>query len=160
MFRAGILVVSLACAVAAQAGSPRLESINPTGGQRGTELEVTFGGQRLEETAEIFAYEPGIQILKINSVTNKLVRAQLKIAPDCQLGEHHLRLRTASGLTDLMTFSVGAFPTINEQEPNNNPSKAQKIALNTTIEGVITSEETDVFSFEAQKDVRIPTAPL
>src|SRR5437868_3494605 len=148
MFRAGILVVLLACALAAQAGSPRLESISPTGGQRGTELEVTFGGQRVEETAEIFCYEAGIQILKINSVTNKLVRAQLKIAADCQLGEHHLRLRTASGLTDLMTFSVGAFPIINEQEPNNNAAKAQKIALNTTIEGVITSEDTDVFSFE------------
>lgn len=154
MIRAGILAV-FACALTAQAGSPRLESITPTGGQRGSELEVTFGGQRLEETAEIYSYEPGIQILKINSVTNKLVSAQLKIAPDCQLGEHHLRLRTASGLSDLMTFSVGAFPTLKEQEPNNNSSKAQKINLNTTVEGVITSEDSDVFSLEAQKGSRI-----
>src|SRR5258708_22325263 len=155
MSRAGIVAVSLACVLAAQAGSPRLESITPTGGQRGTELEVTLGGERLEEAVEIFSYEPGVQILKINSVTNKLVHAQLKIAPDCQLGEHHLRLRTAGGLSDLMTFSVGPFPTINEQEPNNNASNAQKIGLNTTIEGVITSEDTDVFSFETQKDVRV-----
>lgn len=155
MLRVGILAGIMSCAVLAQAGSPRLESITPTGGQRGTELEVTFGGQRLQDTAEIFSYEPGIQILKLNEVTNKLVKAQVKIAADCELGEHHLRLRTASGLTDLMTFSVGPFPVVPEQEPNNGAAKAQKISLNSTVTGVITGEDTDAFSFEAQQGQRI-----
>src|SRR5258706_2846825 len=112
MSRAGIVAVSLACVLAAQAGSPRLESITPTGGQRGTELEVIFGGERLEEAGEIFFYEPRVQILKINSVTNKIGHAQLKIAPDCQLGEHHFRLCNARRLSQLINLSVRPVPTI------------------------------------------------
>src|SRR5258706_14712030 len=104
MCRAGIVAVSLACVLAARAGSPRLESITPTGGQRGTELEVTFGGERLEEAAGIFSYQAGGPILKINSVTNKMVHAQLKNAPYWQLGEHHLRLRNPRRLSASMRF--------------------------------------------------------
>jgi len=72
-----------------QATSPELKGIIPTGAQRGTELEVSFIGDRLQDAEEILCYEPGIQILSLGLVTNKLVKGQMKIAPDCSLGEHH-----------------------------------------------------------------------
>src|SRR5882724_12651504 len=80
---------------AAYATAPHIESLVPAGGQRGTELEATFSGERLQDAQEIFCYEPGIQVLKLNAVTNKTVTAQLKITTDCALGEHHLHLRTS-----------------------------------------------------------------
>src|SRR5689334_21683112 len=52
------------------ATSPHLSAINPTGAQRATELEVSFNGDRLQDTAEIICYEPGIQVLKLNLITN------------------------------------------------------------------------------------------
>src|SRR3989441_10678337 len=82
-------LISLILISTAHATSPHLTSIIPTGAQRGTELEVTFSGERLQDTEEIFCYEPGIQVLKLNSLTNKTVKAQVKVAPDCKLGEHH-----------------------------------------------------------------------
>src|SRR5215467_3270972 len=111
---------------AAFATSPHVESLTPAGGQRGTELEATFAGERLQDAQEIFCYEPGIQVLKLNLVTNKTVTAQLKISSDCALGEHHLRIRTATGLSDLMTFFVGSSPEATEKEPNNDAAHAQK----------------------------------
>ena len=139
---------------AAFATSPHVESLTPAGGQRGTELEATFTGERLQDAQEIFCYEPGIQVLKLNLATNKTVTAQLKIASDCALGEHHLRLRSATGLSELFTFFVGSLPESAEKEPNNDPEHAQKVDFNSTINGVVNNEDVDFFSVEAKKGQR------
>jgi hypothetical protein len=139
----------------ALATAPQLSSITPTGGQRGTELEVSFNGDRLQDTEEIICYEPGIQILKLNSVTNKVVKAQVKLASDSRLGEYHLRLRSTTGLSELRTFFIGPFPVVTEAEPNNYPTNAQPVALNTTIAGVIASEDVDRFKVDAKKGQRL-----
>jgi hypothetical protein len=148
----GILVFSAASVLAVD---PRVASITPAGSQRGTNVELTLRGDRLQDAAELIAYEPGIEITKLSSVTNKMLKAEAKIAPDCPLGEHHFRLRTASGLSELRTFFVGAFPVVSEVEPNNTPAQAQKIALNTTVAGVITSEDVDCFAVNAKKGERL-----
>ncbi len=135
----------------ASATSPQLRDISPTGGQRGSELEATFSGERLADCEQVICYEPGIQVLKLNLVTNNVVKAQLKIASGCRLGEHHFRLRAKSGFSELRTFLVGPFPAIEEAEPNDEPAKAQKIALNTTVSGVIRSEDVDCFAVELKK---------
>src|SRR5215468_5750995 len=135
--RNSFLLLNFILVQSAFAASPHLDSLTPAGGQRGTELEATFAGDRLQDSQEIFSYEPGIQILKLNLVTNKTVTAQIKIAPDCSLGEHHLRIRTATGLSDLMTFFVGSSPEATEKEPNNDPAHAQKIDFNSTVNGIV-----------------------
>ena len=145
-----LFVAASACAVA-----PHLASITPTGGQRGKELELSLHGDRLQDAVEIIAYEPGLEIRRLNFVTNKLVKAAVKLSPECSLGEHHLRLRTASGLSELRTFFVGAFPVVAEKEPNNTPAQAQKIAINTTVAGIITSEDVDCFAVELKKGTRL-----
>jgi len=154
----GILSLALAfvgSTLSAHAFAPNLSSINPTCAQLGKELEVSFDGDRLGDTVEIIPYEPGLKILKLNSVTNKSVKAQIKVEPDCRLGEHHLRLRTESGISELRTFFVGAFPIVNETEPNNEFDKAQKIDQNTTITGVIANEDLDCFAVEMKKGQRL-----
>ena len=140
---------------AALASSPHLASVTPTGGQRGTKVELTFHGERLQDTQEVILYEPGLEVSRLSLVTNKLVKAALSIAPTCSLGEHHLRLRTASGLSELRTFFVGPFPVVVEKEPNNLPGKAQAVALNTTVAGVITSEDVDCFAVVVKQGERL-----
>ncbi|MGO8926375.1 MAG: PPC domain-containing protein [Limisphaerales bacterium] len=149
------LGVLLCAAVEAWAVAPHLASVLPTGGQRGTQVELSFHGDRLQDTEEIVSYEPGLEILKLGPVTNHIVKAQVKIAPDCNLGEHHLRVRTATGLSELRTFFVGPYRVIAEKEPNNDPAAAQPIALNTTVTGVITSEDVDCFAVEVRQGDRL-----
>jgi hypothetical protein len=135
--------------------APHLVSVLPTGGQRGTQIEVSFYGDRLQDAEEIIWYEPGLEVLKLNLVTNSIVRAQVRLAPDCRLGEHHLRIRTATGLSELRTFFVGQYPVVAEIEPNDALTNAQKVALNTTVTGVITSEDVDCFAVEARQGDRL-----
>jgi len=136
------------------ATAPRLDSVLPTGGQRGTEVELKLSGSRLDDAEQLFFYEPGIETVKLE-FTNDIVVARLKIAADCPLGEHHLRLRTRGGLSELSTFCVGPFPIVKETEPNNEPQQAQRIDLNTTVEGVIPSEDVDCFAIQAKEGERI-----
>lgn len=150
-----VLLLLLSSSSSSLATAPNLSSISPSIGQLGKEIEVSFDGDRLGDTVEIIPYEPGIKILKLNSVTNKTVKAQLKIEPDCRLGEHHLRLRTESGISELRTFFVGAFPVANETEPNNDLDKAQKLDLNTTVTGVIANEDMDCFAVDMKKGQRL-----
>src|SRR5437016_1385469 len=149
------LLAALLCAPCARASSPALSSITPRGGQRGTEMVMDFNGARLTDAKEVFLYYPGITVTKLQVVNDALVKATIKIAPDCRLGEHAMRLRTASGITELMTFYVGALPQIAEKEPNNEFTAPQKIPLNVTVTGVVDAEDVDYFSFEAKKGQRV-----
>ena len=101
--------------------APHLANIAPAGGQRGSEVEIAFEGERLQDAEEILSYEPGVEVVKLLSVSNKIVRAQVKLLQDSPLGEHHLRLRTTTGLSDIRTFFVGPFPVVEEVEPNKHP---------------------------------------
>ncbi|MEA2707931.1 MAG: hypothetical protein QOF78_532, partial [Phycisphaerales bacterium] len=157
-WRTGIVSwVVMICAVAsaARAASPALSTVLPRGGQRGTEISIILAGDRLADAQELFFYKPGITVKKLELVDPKQVKIQLAIAPDAPIGEHPLRLRTATGVSELRTFWVGALPVVAEAEPNSDFDKPQKIKLNSTVEGVIKTEDVDYFSVDVKKGQRI-----
>jgi hypothetical protein len=137
------------------ASSPSLGSISPRGGQRGTELAVFFNGARLSDAQEILFYSPGVSVAKLEVVNDSQVKATLLIAPDCALGEHAMRVRTSSGISELRTFYVGALPTVEEKEPNSEFAAPQAIDLNVTVTGVAENEDVDYFVFEAKQGQRV-----
>ena len=155
------LATAVACLAAffgassALAVAPNFTAIAPAGGQRGTSVEVTLRGDRLADAQDVFFYTPGITLEKISDAQEKAVKVVFLIAADCRLGEHALRIRTASGISALRLFYVGPFPSVEEKEPNNEAAKAQPVALNSTVQGTIGSEDVDVFSVEVKKDQRL-----
>jgi pre-peptidase len=155
----------LASASLAQAGTPQLGRVIPRGAQRGTDLELRFYGRRLDGPLEVLLYDPGIRVTSIRAIPRKnkkgqpqevrQVRAKISIAPDARLGEHRLRLRTSSGITELRTFWIGALPEKGEKEPNGNLAQAQEVPLDVTLAGRIRREDTDWFTFQGRKGERI-----
>ena len=137
------------------AASPVLSNIMPRGGQRGTEVEVLFNGQRFEDAQELMIYEPGIEVAEFAVVSATQVKAKLKLAADCSLGTKHIRVRSATGVSDLRTFRVGALPTVAEKEPNSDFKVPQVVANNVTVQGVIENEDVDYFVIEAKQGERI-----
>jgi len=137
--------------------SPELRNTSPLGGQRGSETEITFHGERLADAREILFYSPGIEVLTMEVPTNQsqVVKARVKIAADCPLGEHALRLRCASGFSDLRTFWVGPFPTVADKGPNSDFGQPQALPLNCTVEGVVRSEEVHYYKVDLQKGQRL-----
>lgn len=144
------LSILLASQGSSVAVSPRLTNIHPAGGQRGTEIAVVFSGQRLGDTREVVFYHDGLAASKLEAGTNQ-VKVTLTIAPDCRMGEHQIRLRTATGISDVRTFWVGALTNLAEIEPNSDRAKAQRVPLNCTVHGAIGSEDLDYFIVAAEK---------
>ncbi|MEQ2008612.1 MAG: PPC domain-containing protein [Limisphaerales bacterium] len=145
------LALLVASVLTAGAVAPSLQNATPNGVQRGTEAEIKFNGSRLADAEEILFYEPGMKVLELKEIKDGYVLARVKIEADCPLGEHKIRVRTKSGISDLRTVTVGPFPQVEEKEPNTTPDKAQKISLNTTVLGTTSNEDVDYYLVEAKK---------
>jgi hypothetical protein len=136
----------------------------PRGGGRGATVEVTFHGTSLENPKEILFYQPGIQATDFVALPKpgEGFRVKFHIAPNCALGEHVLRVRTASALSDAVTFWVSRFPTEYEFEDkigqNDSIEKAKPIPMNVTVEGQILpgqEMDRDFYRVEARAGQRI-----
>ena len=149
--------VMLGAAFSAEAASPVLQQLLPQGGQRGTEVTVLVSGQRLGDGPyQVLLYSTGIEVQSVQLAEDKKkVTCQLKLLDDCRLGPHALRLRTASGLSNLVTFHVSNLKEISEAEPNNTSEKPQEIATNVVVNGGISSGDIDVFAVDLVEGERL-----
>jgi len=148
---AGLALWTCVC----QAASPEIDRFAPRGGRRGTEVDVVFSGQRLGDARGLLFYELGIAVKRLDVLPDRRVKARLALAGDCPLGPHALRMQTATGISNLVTFSVGALPEVVEIKPDDDFSKPQKIHLNTTVNGVVLNEDVDYFAVEAKQGQRL-----
>ena len=147
---AALLLTTTADAVA-----PTLSNILPRGAQRGGEAVVDFHGARLADAIEVIMHEPGITFAEMTAVEDGKATAKLTIAPDARLGTHALRVRTKTGMSNLLLFSVGALTEVQETEPNNDAENPQAVALNSTVNGVVPNEDVDYFAVELTEGQRL-----
>lgn len=148
------LIFLLLCVPAFAGFTPVLNLIEPRGGQRGTELEIHLHGERLDGFQELLMHQPGIEVRSIANLDDKHATAKIFIKPDASLGEHSLRLRTSGGVSYLRSFFVGQFPTVYEVDPNNTRDEAQRIELNSTVQGISKSEDVDYYVCSLKKGQR------
>lgn len=136
----------------------------PRGGGRGATVEVEFHGAYLDDPREILFYEPGIKAAGFvpYAKPGDGFKVKFQIAADCPLGEHVLRVRTATALSDAVTFWVSPFQTVYEFEDkigqNDTPAKAKAVPMNVTVEGQILpgpEADVDVYRVEAKQGQRI-----
>jgi hypothetical protein len=160
------LVLLAAMAAAILPAEPRhmLDFLLPRGGSRGTIVEVAFHGISLENPREVLFYTPGIRASDFVPLAKPGdgFKAKFEIAADCPLGEHVLRVRTATSLSDAVTFWVSRFPTVMETETkigdNDTFAKAQPVPLNSTVEGQIQpgdDMDRDVYRVDVQQGQRL-----
>ncbi|MEO8616940.1 MAG: hypothetical protein ABI600_17505 [Luteolibacter sp.] len=91
-----------------------------------------------------------------NPQLGELVRVEVKIAPDAELGMRELRFSGPQGLTNPVRFEIGALPEVNECEPNEttpvgdlSPSAVPQVPC--TFNGQIQSSDVDAFRFHAKR---------
>lgn len=149
------IAVLLALTVHLRAATPELNLVLPRGAVRGSELVINLQGARLADAQQLFLYQPGIQVIKLEVANPGHVKATIKIADDCLLGEHALRVRCRTGTSTMRTFWVGALPCLDEVEPNSEFAKPQSIPMNSTVHGVITPEDVDYFAVDGKKGQRL-----
>jgi hypothetical protein len=150
-----VLVAALLFASISHAATPELQIVLPRGAQRGGEADLVLHGQRLGDAQEILFYDPSITVTKLDATNPNELKAHVKIAAEAELGEHQLRVRTATGISELRTFYVVPFPVVLSKKPNNDFHSPQPIDLNVTVAGTIENEEVDYFAVQAKKGQRI-----
>lgn len=146
------LGVALVASSIAAAASPQLTQLVPQGGQRGTEVVVSLRGPRLgQDPQEILWHEPGIEVKQIESVDDNRAKALLVVPESLPTGRYAMRLRTTTGISNVMTFHVGNLPEVDEAEPNNSALEPQAIDFGSVVNGTVKSEDVDYFSFMAKQ---------
>ncbi|HWE04620.1 MAG TPA: pre-peptidase C-terminal domain-containing protein [Tepidisphaeraceae bacterium] len=153
----------LAFAGATRAASPTLSQILPRGVQRGTDAELVINGAHLDDAKEVFFYTPGVAVTGLEAKSPSELHVHVTVAKDARLGEYQVRVRTESGISDLRTLYVGAYPIVPFKEGK--PDKRgrvyydfehpQQIDLNTTIAGSIATEQVQYFAVDMKKGQRL-----
>jgi hypothetical protein len=151
---AALLAAGPILGAAAAVGFDRIE---PPGGTRGTEMELRLTGSDLADPREVFFEEGRIEVLSLEA-DGSGVKAKIRIAEDCPLGPRRVRVRTASGLSELRLFQVHRWPQQQEKEPNDLPEKAMPIdplAGTRTLWGALRGEDVDSFRLTLPAGARL-----
>ncbi|HEY2251564.1 MAG TPA: hypothetical protein VGH74_10910, partial [Planctomycetaceae bacterium] len=146
----------------AQLPQARLNAVFPTGGQRGTTVDLTLaGGTDLDEASQLYFSHAGITAApKTQTIDGKPhpIAGQfvVTIAADVPVGVYDVRARSLYGLSNPRTFTVGDRKEIVEVEPNNTPDKPMAIELNTIVNGKSDGgADIDWYKFAAKAGQRV-----
>jgi hypothetical protein len=157
--------------------TPRLFLSAPSGGQAGTSFEITVSGQDLDDAQGLYFSQPGIKAEALGSTTPPQVdpkkkqpkqpalavsqRFKVFVPADTPHGIHDVRVVTKAGMSNPRAFVVGDLKEFVEKEPNNDVPEAQRVALNSTISGLIaTPTDVDYFVFSGKKGQRVVVSCL
>jgi hypothetical protein len=172
----GLLSAGLASRAAAQPPpgpglpQPRLLIVSPAGGQAGTAVEVTLTGNDLDGPQKLLFNHPGIKAEPVPGTSPTtptkpapggqlpLMTARFKVTipADVPVGTYDVRFVSKAGVSNPRAFVVGDLPETTEKEPNNDVDQAQKVALNSTVHGAITTPtDVDYYAFTGQKGQRV-----
>ncbi len=147
-----------------QADEPTISLFNPPGVQRGTETEILITGVRLADSRELLIY-PGsanaahlpanrIAVTSLAAEGDSKVKVKLNVPADCPPGLYAVRMATETGISNLRYFGVSPMPQVEETEPNSDFAAPQSIQLNTTLNGVIKTEDVDYFAIDLTEGQR------
>ncbi|MCA9411530.1 MAG: PPC domain-containing protein, partial [Candidatus Omnitrophica bacterium] len=129
--------------------------LDPPGGQRGTVVGVTLSGERLSDFAEVMFYDDDIEVAGHEVLDDEHVLCQFRIDPDALLGTHPLRVRTKTGISHLVLFSVGNLEEVFESEPNDKKETAQPIRKRITLNGRAGFEDVDYYAIDLTEGERL-----
>ena len=152
--------------------APRLYTVFPSGAKAGATIDVTFGGLDVEEPDSVLFSHPGIKAEPVMAPEPKpdpkkkppkkpgpkraVTHFKVTVAADVPVGQYDVRLVNKWGISNPRVFVVGDLPEVNEKEPNNDQPMAQRIELNSTINGnMVNPTDVDYFVFAGKKGQRV-----
>jgi hypothetical protein len=155
--------LSLLCLLGAPLGAqtvrPDIASASPSGGRRGTTVELTLTGVHIGQGTGLVFEGSGLTVESVTgekapdnakNPNGKLV-AKIHIAPDAEPGVRAFRVVTPQGVSDTALFVVGQWAELAEKEPNNTPEAAQETSAPATVSGKLEpGEDVDCFRIKAR----------
>ncbi len=141
MLAVSLLAVPIIPAVSAAA--PTVTLLTPSGGQRGTTVEMRATGTFDKWPVQVWASDKAVTA----TATATKGTFRVTIAKDAALGICWLRWYDDAGASSLRPFVIGTLPEIVEVEPNDEPAKAQAIDASAVVNGKLArSGDVDCFA--------------
>lgn len=144
------------------AASPVITELQPRGAQKGRPFKLTIAGRDIAAGARILTSLPATFTLLADDKSNNKPAmgegryATFLVEPSSELsvGVYPVRLETAEGLSNVLLFTVGAFPELTEEEslagslPNRNDSIENAQGIPSTpviVNGTLGGPERDIY---------------
>ncbi|QEL16141.1 hypothetical protein [Limnoglobus roseus] len=155
---------------------PRINSIFPVGAKAGTAVDVTTLGTDLDDATGLLFSHPGIKGELVAPPADPPMDAKKKDAPkmskkaappteakfkisvaaDVPPGAYDVRVVNKWGVSNPRLFVIGDKPEVNEKESNNDTGEAQKVELNSVVNGVVSNQvDVDYTAFTAKAGQRV-----
>ena len=146
--RPALLAAALAFP-ASDAAAQSLRLVLPTGATRGTTATFRCYGSDLGDTVSVIWLREGLELLELESAKSDRVSLKVRVPEDAELGVYPFALHTERGITRVKLLRVGALPSVAEAKDHASMATAQKIELNSTVDGRVLAEDVDWYAFEA-----------
>jgi hypothetical protein len=140
-----------AAPAAAQLPGARLTSIFPAGARQGAAVECSISGTDLAGATGLYFSHPGIHAVPAGP--NKFT---VRVDADVPVGAYDVRAVTPRGLSNFRAFAVGDWPEALEQEPNDEPTRAQPLSLPVVVNGRVGKPtDVDCYTFHLDRGQRV-----
>ncbi len=146
--------------------APAIQDIEPRGAQRGKTFTLYVRGSDLTQGARIESTLPASfsQLTLSKDPLSALGMARpgsalpymVALKPNAPIGFYPIRVVTANGISNVVLFSVGDLPEVEEiesrdrKQSNDFPAQAQKITVPVVVNGTLVGPDVDNYSFTAK----------
>src|SRR5262245_17447269 len=144
----------------AQQPAPQLLSVFPMGAKSGDTVELTCSGHNLDGSEKLLFSAKGFKAEASGTVPapkqplqgqpTTAVKFKVTVPKDAK-GTLDVRVVGKNGISNPRAFVVSDMTDVSETEPNNDVGQAQKIELDTTVNGTISAPtDVDFVTFKAK----------
>ena len=147
--------------------TPVLTELDPRGAQRGKSLTLTLAGKNLPEGAQLLSNLPAtftpLTPPQENMGAGRKLPFLVELKSDAAIGSYPIRVQTPDGLSNVLLFTVGAFPEVEEEESkpesrehsNDSIETAERIEAPVTINGTLRGPDRDYYRIHAKQGQRL-----
>lgn len=155
--------LTLTISAAAFAAAPELSELNPRGAERGKAFTLTLVGEHLADGAQVLTNLPAT-FTPLSPPQEKMLAGHklpflVELNANAAVGTYPIRVQTDEGISNILLFTVGAFPEITEQESipgagehsNNSIETAKYIEPPVIVNGTLDGPERDYYRVHAKE---------
>ena len=167
-FVPAVFFLSILLHVPCFAQRPLLQKLDPPGGQLGEALVLKLVGRNLPADVKMITPLPatftpmttGKSGSKMQGAGRQVLPYLVELDRDVPVGLYPIRVSSPQGLSNILLFSVGAFPEVREEESllsthqalNDSPGAGQKLErIPVTVTGTLYGPDRDVYRFEGKQ---------
>ncbi|MBM3275997.1 MAG: PPC domain-containing protein, partial [Candidatus Sericytochromatia bacterium] len=157
----GFLFFASALSIPLAAAPPVLQELLPRGGQRGKIFTLYLRGENLPPDAQIRSTLPAsfsrLTLSKDplseagSARPNSVLPFLVTLKPEAPTGFYPIRITSSEGISNVLLFSVGDLPEIEEAESRNPKLKdPQAIVVPAVVNGTLGAADIDTYVFQAR----------